>query len=530
MSAPHMPKANFNLLDIALIRADRGAFTLPELMARLCRDEIGSFPALRHHQAPAWHAFLVQLAFHGIEVAERDDLPGDSGEWRTVLRRLTEDWPDDEPWCLIAPRDRPAFLQPAVPTGASDPFKNRVEAPDELDVLVTSKNHDLKAARMFCAAPDDWLFALVSLQTQEGQMGRGNYGIARMNGGYGSRPFLGIAPQGGFGARFRRDLEILRRNANRLWQAEWGTRRELRLLWLEPWDGATALSPDELHPLFIETCRRVRLECDAKGRLFARLANSETARIAAKELKGVTPDPWAPIEISGNEMKLLSLTAEGFSWRRMRELLFSHAGAKTDRVFERPLLAHVNPIDRDSPEIEIVAAGLARGQGKTDGFHERRIPVPPKARDALRTETAQLAKIAELQARDAGTMARSVLRPAILCAFEKGPERISFEAREAVRAAEPFMQLFDAAVDAAFFPALWDGIGQETEAASRGWQEVLRDKAKDVLDKALAAGPRAEERRFIAAERARGLFYGLLYKNFPTLRPARIEEENNDRR
>ncbi|MGH7097741.1 MAG: hypothetical protein ACREE4_08805, partial [Stellaceae bacterium] len=119
-----MPETGFNLLDVPLIRADRGAFSLPEVMARLCRGEIGSFPALRHHQAPAWHAFLVQLAFHALEAAERDTLPADPEEWRAVLRRLGGDWPQDDPWCLVAPRERPAFLQPAVPGGALDPFKN----------------------------------------------------------------------------------------------------------------------------------------------------------------------------------------------------------------------------------------------------------------------------------------------------------------------------------------------------------------------------------------------------------------------
>jgi CRISPR system Cascade subunit CasA len=380
-----MLEASYNLLDTALIRTDCGAFTLPELMAQLGREDIRSFPALRHHQAPAWHAFLVQLAFHAIEAAEQEGLPGDPAEWRAILRRLTEDWPDDEPWCLVASRDRPAFLQPAVPATAPDPFRNRVEAPDELDVLVTSKNHDLKAARMFGAAPDDWLFALVSLQTQEGQMGRGNYGIARMNGGYGSRPFLGIAPQGGFGARFRRDLHILHCNSDRLWEEGWGARRQLRLLWLESWDGATQLSPDELHPLFIEICRRVRLDRDAQGRLFARLANSAAARIAAKGLKGVTPDPWAPIDTG--EMKLLTLTAEGFSWRRMRELFLSQS-------FKLPLLARVDRAD--GPTLEMVASGLARGQGKTEGFHERHVPVPPKARAALEDDSTRLAEIAAL--------------------------------------------------------------------------------------------------------------------------------------
>jgi hypothetical protein len=105
---------------------------------------------------------------------------------------------------------------------------------------------------------------------------------------------------------------------------------------------------------------------------------------------------------------------------------------------------------------------------------------------------------------------------------------VRFEARDAVRATEPFMQLFDAAVDAKFFTALWDSIGRAPEAAANAWQQILRKAAEDVLAKALAAGPRAQERRFIAAERARGLFYGSLYKNFRALRPSGTDRENDD--
>jgi CRISPR system Cascade subunit CasA len=185
-----------NLLEDELIRTDCGVLSLPETLAALCQDSIRSFPGLRHHQAPVWHAFLVQLSALAVEAAASVEPPSDGAGWRTALRGLTPEWPGDEPWRLVTPADRPSFLQPPVPGGDLTPFRVRINAPDKLDVLVTSKNHDLKAERITHALPDDWIFALVSLQTQEGQMGRGNYGIARMNGGYGSRPFLGIAPEG----------------------------------------------------------------------------------------------------------------------------------------------------------------------------------------------------------------------------------------------------------------------------------------------------------------------------------------------
>ena len=61
-------------------------------------------------------------------------------------------------------------------------------------MLITSRNHDLKQNVARQAEPEDWVFALVSLQTSEGYGGSGNQGIARMNGGSSSRPMLGLAP------------------------------------------------------------------------------------------------------------------------------------------------------------------------------------------------------------------------------------------------------------------------------------------------------------------------------------------------
>jgi CRISPR system Cascade subunit CasA len=61
-------------------------------------------------------------------------------------------------------------------------------------MLVTAKNHDVKAARLTEAGIDDWLFALVTLQTMEGIGGRNNYGVSRMNGGFANRPGFSIAP------------------------------------------------------------------------------------------------------------------------------------------------------------------------------------------------------------------------------------------------------------------------------------------------------------------------------------------------
>ena len=168
---------------------------------------------------------------------------------------------------------------------------------------------------------------LVSLQTQEGVRGRGNYGIARMNKGFGNRSYVSLRPAGAtVGTLFRHDLAILQAAGNELHatagEIGLSTEEATALLWTVPWDGADSLPLSRLQPAdSSEICRRVRLE-HYEGGLRARVGNSKAARVAAKHLAGNLADPWTPVELSDEEAKALSVTREGFSYRRMSELLF----------------------------------------------------------------------------------------------------------------------------------------------------------------------------------------------------------------
>src|ERR1700719_778185 len=140
-------------------------------------DEIESFTALRPHQRHVWDAFLTQVGALALFGKGETEPAADEGHWRDILRGLTAPWPDDAPWCLVAPLDRPALLQPPVPEGSLNGF-SLIATPDVLDMLVTSKNHDLKCSVARQNQAEDWFFALLSLQTQEGFLGAGNYGIS----------------------------------------------------------------------------------------------------------------------------------------------------------------------------------------------------------------------------------------------------------------------------------------------------------------------------------------------------------------
>ena len=76
---------------------------------------------------------LGALALHrsGLEAP-----PGNAEQWRDLLRGLTPEWPQDEPWVLVVDDpSRPGFLQPPIPKGSADPHRTTVETPDDLDVL-----------------------------------------------------------------------------------------------------------------------------------------------------------------------------------------------------------------------------------------------------------------------------------------------------------------------------------------------------------------------------------------------------------
>lgn len=346
-----------DLLTEALIQTDAGWHSLPGLFAAMARGGVQSFPALRPHQRPAWHMFCVQLAVLALDAAGRRDLPDAEEDWRHALTALSP-----EGWELVADPKRPAFLQPADPGGLK---WTEVATPDALDMLITSRNHDIKREIARKAAPQDWLFALVSLQTMEGFGGAGNYGIARMNGGSSSRVLLGLAPARA-GTSEIDPSAWWRRDAARLLSNRLGIKGKA-LVWLEPWPEGRSLDLSAMDPLFIEVCRRIRLAA-RDGGLIALRSTSKAARIAGKEAKGNTGDPWAPIHLA--EGKSLTLGERDFDHRLLVELLFP---AKPE--WKWPSLAEPAPDEVTAPML-IVAEAIGRGNSKTDGFKSRIVPVP----------------------------------------------------------------------------------------------------------------------------------------------------------
>ena len=500
-------------IDGALVQGD-----LADALAGLSHRLDVRFEALRPHQAPAWNAFLVQLATMALETAALPCAAYDAQNWRDMLvARAEHDSPGsgETAFCLIAPETQPALFQAVPPDGLST-FKTIAATPDQIDLLVTSKNHDLKSARMQDANDEDWLFALMSLQTQEGFLGRGNYGIARMNGGFASRAFIYVRVSDNLGIQFCRDLNLLLQVGRTQREPFFGG--SLGLTWLLPWDGVRQLNVGELHPLCIEVCRRVRLVRKPDGSIKALIGNSQAARIATSdEFKGDTGDPWSPV--TAGDGKSLSIGADGYSWRRLCKLLFGTATEK----WNMPVLARPSRHD-GSGHLDLVCAGIARGQGKTEGFHERVLPIPRVARAVLlagETDQIEWASAARNHEEDAATMARAVLRFALVTAFTKGPDSTRLDAREAGAAADQILaEHFDPFVDRSFFAYLFGEEGSDALTRRLAWQIALKNQANRVLDLGLATGPKTIEREFWAEARGRSAFDGALHNKFENLRPA----------
>jgi len=570
--------------------------SLPQVLHYLFNDRIVSFPRLRPHQAPAWHAFLVQLA--ALALLRSDSIPKDSicrdgvaadspapesptpdspadnsaahgepvwavavgvasaDDWQANLRRLTTAWPQDEPWQLVARFDAPAFLQAPATDGVAA-YRRHLPTPDSLDILVSAKNHDIKATQIHHAVAEDWVFALVSLQTQEGVMGAGNYGVARMNGGYGSRSYVFWAPaQSRPGGAFKRDLLRLLSSAQVPDSKAAGVLDDDRneqpgLLWLLPWPGDTQLDLAELHPLFIEICRRIRLinrRNFGNGGWQAIQANTRLARIDAQGCFGVVGDPWMPVE-QGTPDKALTISDTGFSYQRVVQVLFG----SERRDYLLPRLAQPDAEEAGQP-MQVTLTGLCRGQGKTHGFHSRTIQLPDFAVAAMLQRSQWLKHLSRTQLQMALNVQGRCLRPALISLFQKAPAEPIWQKTSSERLVAMYLKQMDSEIEQIFFPHLWHSLahclrcagpaasGPEQDAAAaadfyekssepmlRAWLTQLEDMAAACLQRAMESTPWSERRQIMVRAAALNILHGAIYKNFHqhTATPV-VAQEGND--
>ena len=519
----------FNLLTEKLIRYRNSGgklchASLPEVYAALMADEVEAFPALRPHQRHAWHAFLVQLGAMAMHRAGLDTPPTCAEEWQRVIRALTPDWPEDEPWQLVVDDiEQPAFMQTPVSAGVQWKKDTPMSVtPDELDPLDTAKNHDLKRLVVPASDLDSWILALITEQTTDAHMAN-NPSISRIS-GRGSRLAISLTPSARLGRHFSRDVVALLSQWDLLGEDCDTTVNGHSLLWLVPWDGKKSLSLGTLHPLYIEVCRRRRLAKESNsGILYAHRVSGTTKRIAGNEsLKGRTGDPWIPIDVKREKVLTLPPTT-GFTYKRISDLI-------TSGDWKLPLLCQPTREEATSSQtMYLMARGIAPGkaQNKTGGYYERIIPVRHKLKSAMQhrdsNDLADLGALSQGRINDVRKV-RDFLRDAIATFITHGKDLqrdLKPNERQRVRAdAVTWSNRLDEIVDDQFFDDLQIELEETDESHRRQIRNLwlLNDVDKNgvinharvLLHDATDSLPCPAIYRYKALTNAEGLFEGLI--------------------
>ena len=508
-----------NLLLDPLIRVRRNgttqALSLPEVLAALAADEVDDFPALRPHQRHPWHAFLCQLAVMAAEEGGEDRLDLSPGRWRELLRRLTPGFPEDEPWRLcVADLSRPAFLQPPVPEGTLNDFTGMGKLDKtsalSLDVLVCANAHGEKAKTDIRGHLEQWIFGLFIVQTFSGQLGAPNYGIARQNGGFAARPGVSLTFSSRFGPRWRRDCSVLLAEKERLRIPQvYPPAGGERLLWLLRWTGGKneSLPLSRLHPLCIETARRLRLVRMANGRLRCHAKGTAARRIAAEAYRGAVGDPWIPTDLTDKTPKALN---------RKPHYTTAHAVLFDRKLYTPALLQEYRP-DEPKEGAAVLFRIFQRTQGGSDGYHERAIPVPATCVGFLSTRTEDAAQTARNMAELARAARNRVLKPALLQLMQAGREQIEFQQPETNDWASRLARKLDKDIDASFFPILWtclERLDADEEAEDPvPWREYLIEAVRRHFAAGAEGLPLHSGLRYRARATAENMLEGAIRKH-----------------
>lgn len=502
------------------VRTPSGAqrLSLPGLLAALSAGQVDGYTGLRAHQADPWHVFLVQLAASIQARRPTDVLPTDATYWREGLLDLADGIP--EAWQLVVEDvTKPAFMQHpwksweaeagdyGVKTSRGQTvFDPKASSPDELDVLVTAKNHDVKMARTAPETTEAWIYALITYQTFSGYNGAGNYGSIRMNGGFGCRTVLRWTDTGNPSERFVDEtglLQSLRQSTCGLFGY---AKRGVALTWLSVWNRSNhQYLVNQVEPWFIEAVRPLRIRHLGNGQLVALGATSKARQIGPKHLdSGDIGDPWIVIKVGDEQHSALDVTkAAGFDVKLLTNILFED-GFKLGPL-QKPRQTEACAWFTGS------AVAREKRKGNTEGFHRFEIPVPAKARRALlqKENRESLGKLGQQLLGDAKDVQRA-LATALTVLSEGGPDKADFERVETwIKAARAD---FAKTWEQHYFPTLWRGADEAHEAVRRDWQQRLVEAGQALFDEAATRLPLPSNRRWRALTQAESAWRGMLRK------------------
>eukprot|EP01035_Chromulina_nebulosa_P035643 gene35643-47929_t len=149
----------------------------------------------------------------------------------------------------------------------------------------------------------------------------------------------------------------------------------------------------------------VRLRCASRASTSP--TDASTGRPAPLSWTVPMSDPWTPVIANKDGARALNVDSHGWSYAQLVRLLFPRVENSKESVTASPLqrIAGNDP----SEGITYLARVLVRGQGKTEGYFERRVPVSKVLSRMLRQHaTDKVAHMAHQRVEVAGEMARNV--------------------------------------------------------------------------------------------------------------------------
>lgn len=484
---------------IISVRTDDGirSCSIPEIFELLEANAVVCFPALQAHQEHSWHAFFVQLAL----------MTPEEGAILTWEERLLGLAPRVAWNLMVDDLNQPAFMQPPVPEGHLDKWEP-VLSPEGMDTLVMAKNHDVKMNRMVNPELEHWVFALVNAQTMQSYSGRGNFGIHRMNGGFGSRPFIAKSNSRRPGVRFQEDVRAIKASRgtmftpdNTLYKLEGG----IQLLWLEPWDGNSSLERSDLDPYFIEVSRRLRFH---KGGLHRR--STKERRVSVPQTSNGDDlsyeDPWTPVATEDGK----PLTVKSFPYKKVSSIF---------------LLGEYKPSPTMKNGTLLLMSNLVGGQGKTEGFFERTLIMPPKVLSMFNSNKDVFGNRSAEMIADVAVIC-GLLRNALTGLYNplKPNERNERDLRPDKASAE-----LDRRVDEKFFEFLWEGIDPANQSMFKArWLLFLREEAENILTEAAQSTSTSSASKYKAQAIMWNKFRGSFWNKFGEYIPKPSTEKKDE--
>lgn len=509
-----------NLLNDAVIPLQIGEHSismhsLPETLHYLAEGKVTEIADVKEFQTSAVEFFFAQLGVLAVDLA--DDESGISAGvavWQDRLLKLAP----NECWELfnIDPTV-PAFLQPGMnvkdfASAAVD--KTVVRYPDDMGTLFKSKNHGVKFSSMGNPSPWNWIVSLIEIQTMTSYEGAGNYGHQRMNGGYSYRFKAGVYANLTASERWLSDVQKILSGLDALYVKYPHFDRDGKrypLAWAFEWDGNEALHSKEMHPLFIDANRRLRMFVDSNGHLACARKTSSSMRVFDLKLNGAYGDPWAPLStkkskdeaVEASEYRALFLSS--ISLETLCNIMFGQNG------FEMAM-TQIPSREQRGKDCIFEIKFLAKSQGKTEGFHSIAVPIPTRAVAGLgnRTSMQSFGKSSGEMLQNARAAHRA-LKIAIDTLCVNGSGKSADKSLVANGIQGKISASLTSAIEANFFEHLWDY--NESQKADR-WVALLKALCLKEFELAVQSAATRTQLSYKAEALGRNAFYAYWYAVF----------------